>query len=381
MRLINHTPHKVDSFRARHPKDAGRLCVVVAKATFALPDAIGHVPALPVPSELLHEDLFVGQAGFTAPAFEADFVPLKPHCDVIVVGHAHAPSDRPVERMTAGIRLGTWQKLISVVGPRRWERRAASTSASAIQPFLKLGLGYEGAFGGTTFHPDGREVLSAYLPNPVGLGYFESEDLSEQQPLPWIEAQNEAVTKPDGRYVPMSLGVLPRNSESRVKFAGTYDATWRKEQFPDLPLDFDPRYFQSAASDQWIAPPVGGEEVVLLNLSHASMSGGTPVRFQLPDLALPMTAIQRDGTKQAMPVMVDTLLFEPDQNRYSVVWRAHVRLPRDETSVTDIQIGSPPVVVPMRGHVAKIPVHMIARGERSNSKPHGSGQSDDRGAT
>ncbi len=380
MRLINHTPHIVDAFRARHPKDAGRIRVVVTKATFALPNA-NSASAAPTPIELLHEDLFIGRPGLSAPTFEADFAPLKPYCDVIVAGNAHTPSGRPVERMAAGIRVGNWQKLVAIVGPRRWQRRLIGTSASAPQAFSMLGLGYQGAFGGTASHPDTGTVLSAYMPNPVGLGYFESDDLTDQQPLPWIEAQNETVTKPDGRYIPTSLGILPRNSEPRVKFAGSYDAAWREEQFPDLPVDFDSRYFQSAASDQWIAPPAGGEEVVLLNLSPTTVSGGAPVRFQLPDLSLAMTAIHRSGVKQAMQPMVDTIVFEPDQNRYSVVWRAHVRLPRDETFITEVQIGTPPLVVPMRGHIAKIPVHKIGRSERANNLADGINSGPDGGTS
>lgn len=364
MRLINHTTHLVETFSARHPRDAGSVRVVVVKGAFSIPDVPGGICKPVPPVDFLHEDTFIGAPGITAPKLETDFSILKTRCDVIVRGHAYTPHGPTTDGVPAGLKLGDWQKIIGVFGARRWRVGLVNTSISAPEPWVKASLGYEGAFGGAAVDPKSG-ALSAYMANPVGKGYFETARLADQQPLPWLQAINSPVTSPTGLYTPQSLGVLPRNSSSRSAFAGTYDAHWKAERFPDLPDDFDLRYFQCTSSDQWIDPPRGGEEVSFLNLApipaNANAGYDGIVRFQLPDLQLPMTCVTRSGGRQALPSMLDTLIFEPDEQRFSAVWRTHVRLGRDQTALTEIEIGTRPLLVPARGHVVSIPIDRIGR--------------------
>jgi hypothetical protein len=364
MRVINHTHHLVETFAARHPKDAATLRVVVVKGSFSIPSTSGGSCKPSPPVEFLHEDTFVGDPGITAPRLEEDFSIIKSRCDVIVVGHAYSPCGPTTDGIPAGLKLGNWQKIVGVFGARHWKVGLIHTSISAAEPWVKASLGYEGAFGGTAIDPESG-ALSAYMANPVGKGYFEIERLADQQPLPWLQAMDAPVTKPSGQYSPQSLGVLPRNTSGRSPFAGTYDAHWKAERFPDLPEDFDLRFFQCTASDQWIDPPRGGEEVGFLNLMPVPPNAGTAydgiLRFQLPDLQLPISCMTRSGGRQDLPVMLDTLIFEPDEQRFSAVWRTHVRLGRDQTALTEIEIGTRPLLVPARGHVVNIPIDRIGR--------------------
>jgi len=85
-----------------------------------------------------------------------------------------------------------------------------------------------------------------------------------------------------------------------------------------LPDDFDERYFNGAHS-QLIAPDyfVGGEPVELFNCSAEG-----PVRFVLPTLRPRVSMLGWLGVATPMVARCDTVTIEPDERRFSLVWRA-----------------------------------------------------------
>ncbi|MDG3714534.1 DUF2169 domain-containing protein [Pseudomonas aeruginosa] len=57
------------------------------------------------PLPLCMADTYYGEPGASSVLEESDLAPFKPYCDVIVVGHAHAPAGRPVRTWEAGLRI------------------------------------------------------------------------------------------------------------------------------------------------------------------------------------------------------------------------------------------------------------------------------------
>jgi hypothetical protein len=92
----------------------------------------------------------------------------------------------------------------------------------------------------------------------------------------------------------MSFGPMSRNFKSRIPFAGTYDARWLEERVPYFPEDFDYRYFQCAAVDQQMPFPVGGEDVLLENLTPDGVR-----RFQIPGKEMPVLVSPHDGQRSS----------------------------------------------------------------------------------
>ena len=129
-------------------------------------------PNLPKNSKpLIMADTFTGEPGFSAPVYEADFAPVKPRCDVLLVGSAHAPKGEPTTKVPVGLKVGSLVKSFNVLGDRVWESSGVLVSPSRPKPFLAMPLSYDRAFGGQdNFHFDPKEH-SAYMPNPVGKGY------------------------------------------------------------------------------------------------------------------------------------------------------------------------------------------------------------------
>jgi hypothetical protein len=240
-----------------------------------------------------------------------------------------------------GIKVATWQKVITVVGDRVW-RVGMRIRVEGPQSFTVMPISYENAFGGVdNFHPDsGRHGV--YAPNPVGVGYHKVLDRAyvDGTPLPNTEETRAPVVRPDGRYRPMAFGPLGRNWLPRYKLAGTYDQEWIEKTFPFLPADFDPLFFQSAPTDQQVDHIVGGEPVILLNLTPDGRCS-----FCLPTGEIAVTFMLRNYQRREVKGVLDTLAFDPDAGQFSMVWRASLRLERNVFDVVQAVVRQTPSVL------------------------------------
>src|SRR5258708_21813007 len=123
--------------------------VVVVKGTFAIPDRPEVRPRLAEEQlPLTMTDDFTGEPGFSAVRYECDFAPVKPRCDVLLNGSAYAPGGKPIERVTVSLQVGAMTKSFNVVGNRVYKAGALYIAVSAPEPFAKLPISYNNAFGG-----------------------------------------------------------------------------------------------------------------------------------------------------------------------------------------------------------------------------------------
>ncbi|MCE3603002.1 DUF2169 domain-containing protein [Massilia sp. P8910] len=316
--------------------------VVVAKATWQIP-AAGQRPRPLPPQALELVDVFVGDPADSAMLYGADMVRFKPRCDVLFNASAHAPVGEPVQELVAAWQVGELRKGVKVHGARQWRRRFGIVSLSPAATFLQVPLHFGMAFGGTRTYKKGWGAAAplwteAQLTNPVGLGWFGSraDEEVEGQPAPHLEALDDPVRKPDGKQAPVAFSAIARHWQPRPRFAGTYDEQWRKNVFPYMPDDFDDQYNQCAPADQQMSYPVGQEQVVLRNM----MAGRPDVRFKLPKLDNVQVRILRgDYSTEVALAPADTLYFEPDEQRFSVVWRASVPIRKQIQEVQTIAVG------------------------------------------
>jgi hypothetical protein len=100
-------------------------------------------------------------------------------------------------------------------------------------------------------------------------------------------------------------------------------------------LDFDEQFHQCAPLDQQMPYPQGGEAVRLIHL----LPGRPDVRFALPKLSMQVRVLRKDYSQASPEARVDTLFFEPEKQRFSVLWRASVALQRSTQELRDIAIG------------------------------------------
>lgn len=334
MNFTNATPYAA-GWASGFQRDGRELLIAIAKATFALPMAGEAARPTAVQLPLTQADEFVGEPGLSAPLRETDYAHAKPFCDVLFVGHAHAPAGTMVKRLQAGLRVGAMTKQLQIVGDRQWQKGVFGLGSSEPIPFAVMTLGHERAFGGTDDTRLEETGLSETFPaNPVGRGYWRHHERIDGQPLPNLEEIGHPVQKPHGDYRPMALSPIGRHWQPRQQWAGTYDEAWLQHRAPFWPDDFDARYFQAAPMDQWIPYPQGGEEVVLLNLTPEGRR-----HFTLPHVRMPVTFIPYSGRDVTQEAVLDTVVIEPGQGHFTLTWRTSIALGRSVFDVKETIVG------------------------------------------
>jgi hypothetical protein len=336
MRLLNATGMTA-GYTMGLDKEAREHLVVVVKGTFDVPRARGAEPTLAEAQlPLVDADSFTGAPGFSATLLESDWAPAKPRCDVLLNGAAYAPGGRPVPRVIVGMQVGSLRKSFAVCGARAWEARGDDARPGPAAAFDRQPISYDVAFGGSdTRHRDPAHH-GAYADNPIGRGWhhFLLKEFLDGAPMPATEEAHDPVTRPDGRYRPMAFGAVSRNVHARLRHAGTYDQHWQDNVFPFLPADFDPRYFQSAPEDQQLDALNGGEPVLLVNLTADGRR-----EFPLPSREVPVVFFRRRADRVETRGTLDTVLFEPEAERFTMSWRASLPLERDNFEVPQVVVG------------------------------------------
>jgi hypothetical protein len=336
MELINST-RMVAGYTMGIEPSGRELLVVVVKGTFVIPTqgepvrlADGQVP-------LVIADKFTGEPGFSAPEYEVDFAPKKHRCDVLLVGSAHAPGQRPTTNVQVGLQVNGITKAFKVIGDRQWTTGLTGVSMTSPQPFTVMPISYDRAFGGVDCRHEDPAKHAAFMRNPVGRGFHRhvKSEWLDGSPVPNTEEIARAVTVPDSdQYLPMSLGPVGRGWEPRYMYAGTYDDQWLQEHFPFLPPDFDDAYYQAAPLDQQIPHPHGGEEVVLRNLTPAGRTA-----FSLPTFDALIHFLPKKGPREDGRLILDTMVLEPEQQRFTLTWRATRPLMKNMFELAQVIVG------------------------------------------
>lgn len=333
MELINATK-MVAGYTMSIDSDAREHLVVVVKGTFDIPGYGGEPTLSEEQQPLVEADTFTGDPGFSAPVYESDYCLIKPRCDVLVNGHCYAPGGKPAIQVNCGFKVGALTKVIEVMGDRTWS--GAGNTPGYPEPFLKMPITYDRAFGGCDdSNPD---KARAFMENPVGMGFWPKLSGGEldKKPVPNLQVPGKKYVSPKSRYEAVSLGPVGRGWTPRLQHAGTYDDQWLEEIFPFLPKDFDARYFQAAPTDQQMDFPTGGEPVVLFNLTPAGRND-----FQLPTVDLPLVFFLKNGDSVSVAPNLDTIVFDTDEGRFSCTWRSSLALKRNLFEVTKVLVGNP----------------------------------------
>lgn len=346
MTLYNAAPFEA-GYNLGLEKSGHHCLVVIAKATYSMPKGM-HVSATLKPKDEqveIHYADVVTQEGEEESAllYENDFAPFKPKCDVILNGSAYAYPLKETTEKVVQLSVGSLNKSFRVTGARVWEEGAFSAKSSKSIPFSRQTISYNVAYGGYDLDPkkpvENEENYVPFKANPAGQGYAPFHDSRSLigKPLAQTEELHQAATDPRGKnYLPQSFGVIARHWYPRYTLGGTYDAHWAEEVKPFLPDDFDERFYQCVSADQQIAYIEGGEKVLLKGLTPEG-----ECLFLLPGQEVPMEVIRRNGDRESLSSVVDTLILEPDEERFTMISRAKIRLKRSIHEIDTIIVGTP----------------------------------------
>jgi hypothetical protein len=254
----------------------------------------------------------------------------KPGTDVLLIGCARAPQGQATEGVMVSMTVAERKKQVLVMGDRTW---LSDGTPSAPQSFSGIPLVWERAFGGV--HRDDPEHVLAEERNPIGVG-FRGKRAAEQmigQPVPNLEDAAAPLNNWDEVPAPACFAPISPSWLPRRLYAGTYDEAWQQRRAPYLPVDFDPRFFQCASAEMCFDRHLQGGEPV--HISGATEDG--PIDFIVPSVR-PAIEVKLAGQLQEAPPNLETLLFEPDENRASMTWRAALPCDRKVLKVENIVI-------------------------------------------
>ena len=311
---------------------------IVVKGTFAIPEQ-GQALSTDAQAPIAYGDEPFDKENGGSIKFESDIAPFKPRADIVLVGNAYAPPSKLVTGIDVCVRIGSFQKVLRVLGDRTWQSSTFSAARSTSPvPFEKMPIIYERAYGGID------TVGGGYCSrNLVGCGYVAKPTKKNVvgKRLPNIEDPRNPIQSPKDHPDPMGYGFYGRTWEPRCGFLGTFDDHYRKTIAPDPPPDFKFDYYNGAHPDMQLPGYLKGDESIeLINLSEKGI-----LKFQLPGRHLSCVVNKTyeklkayletidqgsaDRTRlssnravdEEVPLNLDTLCLIPDEKRLFLLWR------------------------------------------------------------
>jgi hypothetical protein len=204
--------------------------------------------------------------------------PLLQRVDVLLTGHAYAPegaTEMTARLMLAGDGGTVLDKALTVTGDR--------DEAGSAQPFGRLKLGYERAFGGIGF-----------ADNPLGTGFGPSTSKPPNIAYPGDPQERTA-----------GFGAIPASFPARKKLLGDTPRSALAQSVVTIPQGFDWRFFQAAPGDQQVEV-LRGNEWLMLEGFHPQKER---LRGQLPGVTAVAKIYGHElaGAPDTVPLRLDML--------------------------------------------------------------------------
>jgi len=312
--LNNNTPFAAERTWVRDKRGAEVWLVAVKGTFFINPD--GSIQLAEEQEEVNIAPKFRGDPESSSLLYDTDLPHFKKNTDILIEGHAYAPRGRPVRRVDVALRLGKIKKILRVTGDRVWKNSLIDVSLSRPEPFVKLPLIYERAFGGADRTSKNPKYHDWDLRNPVGCSFAKKARHLIGKPAPNIEDPTSLIGNWKRNSRPAGFGPIAGHWSPRRELSGTYDEHWEKSRQPLLPEDFDERYYQCAPEDQQTQGHLKGGE--LLELYNMTPSG--TLKFNLPRVTLGFTTYFDDNSTEEHRAVLHTIIVKPDFPVVIMVW-------------------------------------------------------------
>src|SRR5438132_4445083 len=152
LQLKNQTPFETMPLLAPDPNGVDSIYAVV-KSTYTI--GADKIVLDPKQAPVTNADEYGGPPGKSSVKTATDLALIKPGTDVFLLGHAYTPQGKPARSSEISLNVGPVQRTIRVFGNRVWRQGVLSSSMSEPEPFEKMPLVWERAFGGTDYVESG----------------------------------------------------------------------------------------------------------------------------------------------------------------------------------------------------------------------------------
>ncbi|WP_105386327.1 DUF2169 family type VI secretion system accessory protein [Neorhizobium alkalisoli] len=350
VKVINFTPFANLRFSNRNA-EGKEFGVFMAKTAMDI-GANGECRFSSEQEPFVFTDTFHGDLNVSSLRYPSDFVPYKPHSEIILDATAYAPAGKPAAEWPVSIKvsddLGTFvHHEMVITGPRQWrpvwlkelddEQKPAWRSfrslfrkwtLSSPSPIVSLPIRYEHAFGGTIdkgLDDDGNAILEAFERNPIGRGLIDPEFTDHTQPVeaPQILYGGGELLDAYAQQPVEGLGPIPPAWLPRRPLGGTYDEHWMEHVWPNWAKDYDYRFHNSAHTGLQGSRYLEGAIRIELRNLYPDRPDFT---IRLPDDQLVAMSLRNDDTELALKMVLDTVFLEigerdRDDPRVHCIWR------------------------------------------------------------
>jgi uncharacterized protein YjbI with pentapeptide repeats len=286
---------------------------LVAKVTLALVHE-GTARVEPTPDPIATAERHHRDNPMASIRLASDLAPYLPRAEVVLTGHAYAPTGEPRSSLVARLAVGRDAPLV--------DKRVHVLGDRGV-PFQRVPLVYERAYGGPGFRD-----------NPLGVGFSGSGTPS--------------LVDPERPGHTACFGPIARAWPSRKQRIAADARKALDAPLPELADDFDFAYFQQAPEDQRLGRLEGDEWIVLEGM-HPSLER---LRTTLPGVRV---VARVDGLGAPGPVELslaaDTLRIDTDRQIASLTFRAStpvatVEALNDLRALVALSIAGAPIVWP-----------------------------------
>lgn len=241
----------------------------------------------------------------------SDRAPYKPRADVLLVGHAFAPSQQPVSSLMVRLVVGgELDKSIEVWRDRWFRVQDGRLLEGAL--FTKVPLRWERAAGGPETN------------NPTGIRFDGAPDMYGMAAIPNLQPPGTYISRRSDTFAPVCFAPIAAKWPGRAQKLGRHGAAYFGGglESGSLPEDFDYSYFQAAPPDQQVSELRPNERLVLENL-HPEHSR---LVTSLPGLRPRAVVDRATGEREEIRLVADTLWIDTDRRICTLVWRGRLGL-------------------------------------------------------
>ncbi|MDX1804747.1 MAG: DUF2169 domain-containing protein [Alcanivorax sp.] len=278
----------------------------------------GHLTvAQPQPAPLL-VDMHYGKPGKTSLKSASEIASFKQGAEYYLSGHARPPAPTSQARVGVEIRQQQrhYRKTLVALGEHRWQKGVLGAKRSAPEPFERLPLRYEFAYGGSHEKQGRREKR-----NPVGRGFNPSGWSLLDERAPQLEYAGRAVASPARSAAVAGFAPMPVFWSPRQARFGTPPDDPLAEQGCPWGADASAFVHHCAPQDQWLERPFQGGESITLNGFFGQRE---TVALTLPRWAPQALLIARGRAPQRLSSQCDTLVIDTDARQLALVARCPV---------------------------------------------------------
>ncbi len=221
-------------------------------------------------------------------------------------------------RTAVEVQLNNVKKSLWVTGDRYW----VNNRATEPLPFDKIAISWRNAYGG----PELPE-------NCVGKGHQVQEfNGTMVQFLPNIEDPKNPVRYETSTYKPAGFAAIPIEYPNRHLMMGTYDETWRREEYPGFARDIDWRYFNQAQPDQYLGRLRAGDTIRFTNMHPTKPQ----LEATIPDWEVRAFVKTKDsgeqiaGSLSPVDFALTTIWAYPHKEQAVLIYQANAKINSDD---------------------------------------------------